>query len=240
MATVLDAFRHRPPRSPPRPAAAKVRYLTETDIFRDLGPADLAELDRMTAMTTCRRGRLLYEPGATGEVLFILKRGRVHLYRLTADGRKLITATIEPGTIFGEMASIGQAMEGSYAEAAEDCTLCALSRADLEHLLATHPSVALRLIGVLAARLAAAEARLETLAFKRVPARLAAVLLRLSKEGREELRGVTHQELAEMVGPYRETATAILDEFRGQGLVELHRLRIRVLDPAGLRTVLET
>ena len=72
---------------------------------------------------------------------------------------------------------IGQGMQGSFAEAAEDCTLCVMSRSDLEHLFTTWPSVAVRLLEVLAPRLDAAEQQLEVLAFRGVPARVASVLL---------------------------------------------------------------
>ncbi|MGD9892778.1 MAG: Crp/Fnr family transcriptional regulator, partial [Dehalococcoidia bacterium] len=200
---------------------------------------DMVELDRMTSMTTCQRGRVFYTPGETGEVLFVLKQGRVNVYRVTADGRKLITETIGPGTIFGEMSLIGQGMRGSFAEAATDCTLCVMSRADLEYILATHPQVALRLVETLAARLESAEERLETLAFKGVPARLAETLLRLAGPDGAEIAGVTHQDLAELIGAYRETTTKILNEFRARGLIDLHRLRIRILDPNSLRRLAE-
>lgn len=215
------------------PSMTKMSYLAETDIFRDLTSVEMAELDRRTSMTTCRRGRVFYTPGETGEVLFVLKRGRVNIYRVTADGRKLVTAAVGPGTIFGEMSLIGQGMRGSYAEAAADCTLCVMSRADLEHILITYPRVALRLVEALAARLETAEERLETLAFKSVPARLAETLLHLAADS-DQVEGLTHQDLAELVGAYRETTTRILNEFRGQGLIELHRLRIHIRDRAGL------
>jgi len=224
----------------PAPAGAvtKLGYLAETEVFRDLTGAEMAELDRMTSMTTCRRGRVFFTPGETGEVLFVLKQGRVNLYRVAADGRKLVTATLGPGTIFGEMSLIGQGMRGSYAEAASECTLCVMSRADLEHLLTTYPRVSLRLVEALAARLESAEARLETLAFKGVPARLAETLLRLA-DADGEIAGVTHQDLSELVGAYRETTTKALNDFRARGLIDLHRLQIRILDADRLRAVAE-
>ena len=43
-------------------------------------------------------------------MLYILKEGRVQLYRLSAEGRKLVLTTLEPGTVFGEMSMIGQGM----------------------------------------------------------------------------------------------------------------------------------
>ncbi len=236
MTKLLDTILRRPAGVSHTPAAAgdKMTFLTQTDIFRDLTVEEMAELDRVTAMSTCRRGRVFYTPGETGEVLFVLKTGRVAIYRIAPDGRKLVTATIGPGTVFGEMSLIGQGMRGSFAEAAEDCTLCVMSRADVERLLVAHPRVALRLVEVLAARLEQAEERLEALAFKSATARLAAALLDLAA-GEQEITGVTHQDLAEMVGAYRETATRILNDFRAQGLIGLHRQRIHILDSAGLR-----
>lgn len=46
------------------------------------------------------KGRIFYMPGETAETLFILKEGRVQLYRLSPDGRKLILDTLAPGIEF--------------------------------------------------------------------------------------------------------------------------------------------
>lgn len=218
---------------------AKVGYLSETDIFQDLSPQEMEEIDRVTAMTTCRRGRVFYTPGETGEVLFILKKGRVNCYRISAEGKKLVTNTIEAGTVFGDMSLIGQGMYDAFAEAAEDCTLCVMSRADVERLLVSKPKLALRIIEVMAGRLREAETRLETVAFKSVPARLAATILRLSEGGGGQIRGVSHQDLADMVGTYRETATRVLNEFQADGLISLGRMKIDVLRPQELGAVAE-
>ena len=55
--------------------AAKIGYLSKTDLFQDLTPPELAEIERKITMHTCERGRVFYLPGETGEVLFILKEG---------------------------------------------------------------------------------------------------------------------------------------------------------------------
>ena len=191
----------------------KMSYLRQTDLFRDLSGQEMQEIDRMTAMTTCRRGKV-YTPGETGEVLFILKKGRVNAYRITSEGKKLVTATVEAGTVFGEMSLIGQGMHDSFAEAAADCTLCVMSRTDVEHLLTTKPALTLRVVEIMAGRLREAEARLESVAFKNVPARLASTLLQLSHGDTRQVSGVSHQELADMVGTYRETVTRVLNDFQ--------------------------
>lgn len=218
---------------------SKARFLSDTDIFRDLSSREMEDIDRQTAMSTCRRGKVFYTPGETGEVLFILKRGRVNLYRINQDGKKLVTATIEPGTVFGEMSLVGQGMHDTFAEAAEECTLCVMSRSDIEHLLLSKPRVGLRFMELIANRLREVEARMETVAFKSVPARLAASLLDLAQDGDRQIIGVSHQDLADMVGTYRETVTRILNEFRTEGYINLGRLNITVLKIGDLRAIAE-
>ena len=214
----------------------KVAYLSETDLFQDMNARDLEQLERGTAMTSCQRGTVFYTPGETGEVLFILKKGRVNLYRMTAEGKKLVTATVEPGTVFGEMSMIGQGMVDSFAEASEDCTLCVMSRTDVERLIREQPSVSLRLLQLLATRLDAAEERLADVAYKSVPARIATTLLRLSGDAGNAVK-LSHQDIADMVGTYRETATRILNELRAEGLIELKRMHIDILDAGRLEDV---
>jgi CRP/FNR family transcriptional regulator, cyclic AMP receptor protein len=215
----------------------KLRSLSAIDIFRDLEAADLEWLANHTAMVTARPGQLVYMPGETPEALFLLKTGKVRLYRLSADGKKLILATLNPNTFFGDMPLAGQLMYGAFAEAQESCTICVLGRSDLERLIQTRPQVAIRLLEVVGRRLLETESVLEDLAFKSVPARLATLVIRLLPPGQFDLVGYTHQDLAEMIGTYRETVTQTLDSFRRQGLVEVGRKRIRVLDRRGLEAI---
>jgi CRP/FNR family transcriptional regulator, cyclic AMP receptor protein len=211
----------------------KIYLLKQTDIFRDLSHAQMEDIERLTTMTTCRKGRQIVSPGEQGEVLFILKQGKVQLSRLTEDGRRLVMAVFEPGSIFGEMPLLSQSMEGSAAEALEDCTLCVMSRHDVEHLILTNPQVALNIIHLLAARAADLERRLEMQAFQSVTERLAATLLRLAGPG-NEISGASHQQIAETIGASRETVTRALGEFRAQGLIEVGRFHITINDRTGL------
>ena len=48
------------------------------------------------------------------------------------DGRKLTIDIVSPGTFFGDMARVGQNMQDSCAEAAEDALVCVMSRTDIQ------------------------------------------------------------------------------------------------------------
>ena len=89
------------------------------------------------------------------------------------------------------------------------------------------------------ARLKDVESRMETVAFKSVPTRIATFLLQLANEESGKIEGVSHQDLADMVGTYRETVTRILNEFRTKGYIELGRLNVAILDQKALEDIAE-
>lgn len=244
----LDLFdRTRPrhgsaqPTSSPGSSATSIKreYLLTMEIFRDLPREQIEMIERATIMRTIPKGQIVYSQEDRAEALFLLKRGRISIYRLTPGGKRLELASIGPKAFFGEMPLLGESLRHAYAEAAEESLLCVMSRADVERLIRDQPQVALRMIEVLGKRLATSEARLEELAYRSAPARIAAVLLRLTdgKAGVEV--AVTHQEIGDMIGALRETVTKILDEFQGEGLVELRRGHVLLRDPQQLRLRLE-
>ncbi len=218
---------------------AKTRHLSTMDLFQDLSEKEGEELDRITTMSSVRKGKVFYRPEEMGEVLFILKEGNVQLYRISPEGKKLVITSLGPGSLFGEMALLGQQLHNTFAEAIADCTICVMSRADLERLVLQRPQVALRMLEITGRRLRDAESRLEDLAFKGIPARLSSLLLRLAGDS-NQISGLTHQDLAEMVGTYRETATQVLNDLKSRDLIEIGRKRITILDREGLLSVSES
>jgi CRP/FNR family cyclic AMP-dependent transcriptional regulator len=220
---------------------AKLTYLSNIEIFQDLSSNELEEMDRQITMSSCAPGRIFYMPEDSGEVLFLLKKGRVQLYRISPNGKKLVVETLGPGAIFGEMSLVGQGMHNTFAEAVDECLLCVMSRSDVERLMRDKPMVSFRFVEALGDRVASLESRLEEIAFKSIPARLASLLLRLSDEQGEEnvISGYTHQDLGEMLGTYRETVTQTLNEFKSDGLVDISRKRVEIRDRNGLEMIAE-
>lgn len=211
--------------------AEKMKFLSDLTVFQDLTSKEMAELNRVTTMRTVPKGQIFYRPEEPEEVLFILKEGRVQLYRISQEGKKLVITTLSPHTLFGEMVLLGTKMHNTFAEAMDDCRICVMSRNDLEQLILRKPQVGLRILEITGRRLQETEENLENMAFKGIPARLANLLLRISDEqGSDEVTGLTHQDLAESIGTYRETATQVLNNLKSRGLIEIGRKRIKLLD----------
>lgn len=217
----------------------KLKYLSNIQLFRDLNPNELMQMDQQLTMSTCESGRIFYMPEQTGEVLFLLKKGRVQLYRIAPNGKKIVVSTLGPGAVFGEMALVGQGMHNTFAQATDDCVLCVMGRADVERLVRDKPDVAFRFVEVLGDRVQHLEEQLESIAFKSIPTRLAELLLaQAEKQGHGDLvKGFTHQDLGEMLGTYRETVTQTLNEFKMDGLIEIGRKKIKLIDMPRLQAL---
>jgi CRP-like cAMP-binding protein len=213
--------------------------LSEFDIFRDLSAEEMDVIARSAPMREVALGTLLISPDQASEVLFILKKGRVRLYRLGVDGRSLTTAIVEAGELFGEMVALGQQMDDTYAEALDRSVVCIMSRTDVHQMLLSDPRVASRIAESLGARVAELERRLSDTVLKSVPGRIASALAAMASGGRADVR-LTHEQLADLVGTTRETTTKVLGDLRDRGLVRLRRGRITVVDPGGLRDLAES
>ncbi|MEV1079202.1 Crp/Fnr family transcriptional regulator [Streptomyces sp. NPDC050211] len=219
--------------------------LSEVDIFCDLSEPEMEAIARAAPMKTYSAGEILHAPSQPSEVLFILKRGRVRIFRVSADGRALTTAIITPGTIFGEMVLLGQHMYDNYAEALDDVTVCVMSRADVHRFLLSDARIAARITAILGRRLADLEQRLSDSVFKTVAQRIATTLTTLTTAqppagplrpvGRHPQVALTHDQLAALAGTSRETCTKVLRDYADRGLIRLARGRITVVDTDRLK-----
>lgn len=203
---------------------SKIGYLSAMELFSDMSSAEMEEMSRAVTMRTCDPGTVFYNPGETGEVMFLLKKGTVQIYRLSPEGRRLVIARLKPYSFFGEMSVLGQGMYESFAEAEEKCLLCAMSRTDVEQHIFSRPQVVVRILKAVGDRMVEVEQMLEDAAFKGLVPRIASLLLRESSG--DEVTGWSHQEIADRLGVYRESATMALNEMKLAGLIEIGRRKI--------------
>ncbi|WP_254052285.1 Crp/Fnr family transcriptional regulator [Aeromicrobium sp. A1-2] len=214
--------------------------MAEVDIFSDLNEREIGAIAAAAPMRQFAPGEILFSPPQPMESLFILKQGRVRIFRVALDGRVLTTAILTPGTIFGEMLLLGQQMHENFAEALDEITVCVMSRTDVQRFLLSDARIAARISEFLGKRVSLLERRLADTVFKSVPQRIAGTLCLLADQAPRRTLGrgiqiqLTHEQVAALSGTSRETATKILNEYAVQGMVHLGRGRITITDLARL------
>lgn len=215
--------------------------LNEVDLFADLTPEEMHAMDMMAPARMFRRGELVFSQSQPVTALFILKSGRVRIFRVAEDGKALTMAILEPGAVFGEMLLVGQRMYDNYAEAIEDSAICKLGVEDVERYLISDPRIALRISRLLGEQVASLEERLTDLALRPLPARVASTLLTLATATRSSRFGqtrsirLTHEQIAGLLGATREATSKTLGELAAKGIIRQTRGRITILDTAALQ-----
>jgi CRP-like cAMP-binding protein len=224
-------------RTPEFPTQAlKAEYLSLIDIFRELPSEEITRLAAELPMRTYSPGGVIYAPGEPSDVLFLLKRGTVNIVQQVPGGKRLVTEVLHAYTFFGEMALVGERFpDWASAQAVDDVLVCLINQAVIEQLVLTYPRLGLRLLERVTMRLGDVEAALAAFAYAPISARLARVVLRLAEQDPARVVHASHDQLAALVGTYRETITTALRQLRRLGLVELGRRSIQVLDMRGLK-----
>jgi len=214
-----------------------VEYLQKAEVFRGLSREEIAPLFKGVQPRECAPGTLLFTPDEPSERLFVLKVGRVDVYRLTPGGRRLVVRRLNPVAIFGEMGLLGQSLRGCFAEVTEDSLVCTATREQILAVFQQRPDVALRMLEAVGNRLMQMEERLEQALFSPVRARLASFLLANMDPATGLVADYTHEDIGDVIGALRQTVTETLHLMREEGLVEVERKQIRVTDRGRLREV---
>jgi CRP/FNR family transcriptional regulator, cyclic AMP receptor protein len=224
------------------PTEGKLRSLSLVDIFEPLSTEEIARLNSQLTDIHLERDEIFYSPENPNEKLFVLRSGRVRIYKAD-DDQELTLDMVDAGTVFGEMALTAQRLRGTYAQAMEPSDISVMSCEQLEGLILEKPEVGVQIVHLLAVRLRQYEIRLEDITLKDVLTRLASLILSLiDKEGvvirLNQLKipnHYTHEQLGTMIGAKRAAVTRAFARLQDEGAVELRRRLIHVVDVEALR-----
>jgi CRP/FNR family transcriptional regulator len=222
-------------REKPRRVSARELRSFSTPFFADLSDADLEALAGAMVERSYPAGQIVLLEGAASSVLYVVKAGRVKLFKTSPKGREHVIDLLRPGDTFNEVAVFDVGDNPASAQAIEDCTLFLLRRRDLLRLMNERPSIGLAVTRNFARRLREALELVEDLAFRDVTGRVAKILLERADGESASAPWLTHELLAAMAGSRREVVGRALKALSAEGAVRLSRGRIHVLD----RSVLE-
>src|SRR2546425_7450117 len=234
------------PRSVPQEATELARQRVTVPLFKNLAPEILGPIIALGRLTPMSSGTFFFNEGDDAERFFVLTRGRVKLTQLTPEGHQVVLGHIGPGDAFGGVGAFGDPSYPVSAETVVPSVALAWTSGTMQHVLETHPIVAINAIRFVADRLHDLQRRYRQLMTERVERRVARALLRLVRDaGRRVDTGVeidfpvSRQDIAEMTGTTLYTVSRLLSAWEQRDIVRSGRQRIVLTKPHALVAIAE-
>lgn len=203
--------------------------LSMNPLFADLGADALKRIAALCHTQHLTSGETLFQKGDEGNALFGIRRGQIRIETGASDGTRLTLNFQGAGDLFGEIAVLDGRTRSADAVAAEATELFVLRREDLLAYLEREPKVAIRLIELLCARLRQVSERMEESMLQPLPVRMARRLCALAEDYGSEVH-ISQEQLGIYVGAARESVNRQLQQWRRDGILELKRGRIELLN----------
>jgi CRP/FNR family transcriptional regulator len=209
-----------------------------------LAPDDVERLDDIVKRNRpLHRGDHLFRAGERFKALYIVKTGSVKTYAPVEDGGEQVLGFHLPGEIIG-LDAIQYEEHGCSAKILETSAVCEVPFDRLEELSSTIPSLQRQMYKLLSKEIGQDTEMLLLLGKKSAEERLAAFLISLSE--RFKRRGfspkdfylsMSRHEIGNYLGLAVETVSRLFTRFQEEGLLNVERKHIELIDLETLRTI---
>ncbi len=204
--------------------------LTRWTIFAGLDQDDLDEVVSICRVRRYRVNDYLILEDDVPDAVYLIDDGHCLIERVTLDGSLAAVATRGPGEVVGESALVVKdGRRGAAVRAVTPLTALRLRAADFEELRQYRPSVDRLLVAMLADRNRQLSSQLVEQRFAPVAVRVRREIARLHLAFGDTIPLPQHV-VASLVGTTRTTLNAALRDLEAEGLIELKRSRIIVVD----------
>ncbi|MBK9745880.1 MAG: Crp/Fnr family transcriptional regulator [Anaerolineae bacterium] len=175
-------------------------------------------------------GRDVFVEGSRVEAIALLVSGVVRVYKVGESGREITLYRFGTGEscVLTANAILSQQSFSAIATVERDAEAIMIRADVFQGWVRRYPVWLDFVLDLLSQRLASVMEIVDEVAFRRMDLRVAALLLDRSR--RRNPIEITHQEIAAELGSSREVISRILESFTRQGLVQLARGTVEVLD----------
>ena len=208
-------------------AELRRRLLARFPLFADLPAALLEELLAVSQEIRVPAGTVLFDERQPCAGFPLVLEGDIRVTRAAPSGRGILLYRVAPGEgcILSGGCLLGNSAYSASGVAETDVVLLRIPPALFQKLMVESEPFRRFVFGMYGERLSEVMELVEAVAFQRLDARLAQLLIR-----RGPVLHATHQSLADELGSVREIVSRLLRSFEDRGWVRLERERVTVLD----------
>ncbi len=221
-----------------QPCARKV------PIFASLNDEELQKVVSLIIQKKYPKCSLICREGEPLENLLLINRGKVKIYRNSAEGKEQILYILAEGDFFGERNLLLKQKLAEYnAVTMEETMVCMITRQDCHQLLLQHPAIGLKIMEELCERIDKLENLLSSISPRDTDNRICLMLLEFCRKyGKAQPDGgviidlpLNREEMANYIGVTRETVSRKLNALKEAGIIDfIGNKKIRVTNEQAL------
>jgi CRP/FNR family cyclic AMP-dependent transcriptional regulator len=208
-------------------------YFKQVSLFAELADEDIRGLMTAARRRAYRSGEVIFHREDPGQVLYVVKEGKVKICLTSPEGQEITLAVFGKGECFGELTILDGLPRSADAVALEKVECYTLQRSDFHRAIIQNPKIAIQVLESISKRLRTTDQMVEDLIFLDVYGRVAKKLLELADtHGTKVADGIridvrlTQQELASMVGASRESVNKVMGYFTDKNFISTDKHRI--------------
>lgn len=195
-------------------------------LFQNLEPSDLEALGLHVSTERYSPGQLIFKQGDPANRMFIIKFGRIRLWKATDNGNEITLDIRQSGDVLGESMFNRDGIIPVNATCLERTATCGFTKDGFEQLVLSNPNIGLQVIKNLSLRIDWLTSRVGDMSYSNLEERLYRILVTVAQEhGRKSEQGIilpmplTHEDLSFLVGAHRVSITRAMKELQNSGQV---------------------
>ncbi|CAN5462783.1 Crp/Fnr family transcriptional regulator [soil metagenome] len=216
----------------------KLIIIRRNDFLARLNQEDYEALNLVHNYIIADKNAYIYFDAQQHNKLYFVKEGYVRIGNIDDQGNELVKDILHPGDVFGQLTLEKNNMHGEFAQAHKTETiLCAFTIEDFQTLLQRRTDLALQFSKKIGQKVRRIENRLLNLLQRDVRSRLLYFFWSLMPEHEGPVATshfienyFTHEDIARLTGTSRQTVTTLLNQFADEGILEVNRDTISILD----------
>ena len=214
-----------------------VEILSAIPSFAGLDATTLEAIARAAIRRSYDAGQVVFLEEEPCAGLYVVQEGWLKAVKISMTGREQVIRFVGPGEAFNEIGVFAGGLNQATVEALEPAKVWIVQRDPLLRLMDEHPPLAHIIIQNLAKRVLHIMSLVEDLSLRTVEARLARLFLEHSTgEVLNRRRWSTQAEMAARLGTVPDVLHRALRSLAEEGLIQIERHQIRILDRKGLET----
>ncbi|HEY4668180.1 MAG TPA: Crp/Fnr family transcriptional regulator [Tepidiformaceae bacterium] len=225
----------------PDPKTAElVERLGAISLFHGLDAETLTLLASDSERRTVQPGEFIFVEGEKPRGLYVLESGWARAVKMSAQGREQVLQFVGPGEPFNTVSIFTTLPNPASAMALEESVVWVVPLVTVERVLRERPEFSQRVLQNMAERMIYLVGLVADLSLRTVIQRLANLLLERATGGvLARPKWFTLAELAARLGTVPDVVQRAMGRLQSEGIIDVTRREIRVLDEARLRQLAE-